>query len=179
MGWRAVERSMNQASPLDDVRIASPCRANWDDMLGDNRVRFCAPCAKNVYNLSALSRDEAEVLLRESEATEAAGTGSLCVRLYRRADGTVLTEDCAVGVRRKRRRLVVFGAVGAGLMAAGSAMELFTASAITAVGTTMGSIAPTPSVASDPPATATATELRRSRRYRCRPHWSQIARAIG
>jgi len=43
------------------------------------------------------------------------------VRLYRRADGTVLTADCPDGVRRKKRRLALFGAVGAGLMAAGAA----------------------------------------------------------
>lgn len=149
---------MDQSSALDGVRIASPCSASWDDMVGDGRVRFCAPCKKNVYNLSALSRAEAEALLRESEANEAGATGSLCVRLYRRADGTVLTEDCPVGRRRKRRRLVVFGAVGAGLMAAGSAAELFTASAIMAGGPTMGAIAPQPSVAFVPQATAAKTE---------------------
>ena len=81
---------------LENLRIATPCQADWDDMTGDARVRFCGRCAKNVYNLSAMTRQEGEALLREKEG--------LCVRLYRRRDGTVLTADCPVGVRRERLR---------------------------------------------------------------------------
>jgi hypothetical protein len=80
---------------LEDLRIATPCRADWDEMSGDDRVRFCGRCEKNVYNVSALSRAEAEALVRERE-------GRVCLRLYRRSDGTVITSDCPVGVRRQR-----------------------------------------------------------------------------
>ena len=75
----AADRSL-----LDNVRVASPCSAAWDRMDGDERYRFCRECGKNVYNLSSLSRAEAEALVREKE-------GRLCVRFYRRRDGTVLT----------------------------------------------------------------------------------------
>jgi hypothetical protein len=61
-------------------------------MAGDERVRFCGLCRKNVYNLSALSREAAERLIEERQ-------GKLCALLYRRADGTVLTSDCPVGAR--------------------------------------------------------------------------------
>ncbi|MBK6465306.1 MAG: hypothetical protein IPF92_30530 [Myxococcales bacterium] len=90
---------------LDAVSIASPCSARWEGMVGDDRARFCGKCEKNVYNLSALTRDEAEAVLRAKE-------GELCVRLYRREDGTVLTQDCPVGVRRKRMRVVGALALG-------------------------------------------------------------------
>jgi hypothetical protein len=84
---------------LEQIKIASPCTANWDAMEGDDRVRFCAECKKNVFNISAMTRSEAEALLG----------GEICVRLYRRADGTVLTSDCPVGLEikamRRRRRL--------------------------------------------------------------------------
>jgi hypothetical protein len=96
---------------LENVRIASPCSASWEHMVGDDRVRFCGACEKNVYNLSALPRDEAESLLAQHE-------GSICVRLYRRADGTVLTADCPVGVRKKRVKRLVVLAAGAGALAA-------------------------------------------------------------
>jgi hypothetical protein len=126
-------------SLLDDVRIASPCTASWDDMIGDDGVRFCQQCTKNVYNLSALSREDAEALLRAGQEREATQGGGMCVRLYRRADGTVLTADCPDGARRKKRRLALFGAVGGGLMAAGAAVaELFGASH------TMGALPPAP-----------------------------------
>ncbi|MBX3220573.1 MAG: hypothetical protein KF795_08650 [Labilithrix sp.] len=96
---------------LDDVRVASPCTANWDEMLGDERVRYCLGCAKNVYNLSAMPREDAERLLEERLG------GELCVRFYKRADGTILTEDCPVGVKKKRRKKAALAIAGAGAMA--------------------------------------------------------------
>jgi len=95
---------------LDHLRIAAPCKADWDEMTGDDRVRFCGQCEKNVYNLSAMPREEAEAFLVERE-------GAVCVRLYKRADGTVLTADCPVGVRTRRRRRVAVATLGGGLMA--------------------------------------------------------------
>lgn len=78
--------------PLDKIKVAAPCSAEWRFMYGDDRVRFCGQCSKNVYNLSALSREEAEDLIRRME-------GHLCVRYYRRKDGTVITDNCPVGLR--------------------------------------------------------------------------------
>ncbi len=103
---RPVKRSLTL---LDNVRVAAPCTKAWEAMKGDERVRFCDACAKNVYNLSALTAKEAEALLLEKEE-------NICVRLYRRSDGTVLTADCPVGaeVRRSRNRV-------AGIVAAASA----------------------------------------------------------
>lgn len=66
-------------------------------MQGDDKKRFCAQCKLHVHNLSGLSADEALDLLRASRQ------GRLCVRLFRRADGTVLTRDCPVGLRQKLR----------------------------------------------------------------------------
>ena len=84
---------------LADVRVASPCHAAWDTMKGDERTRFCGLCRKNVYNLSEMTRQEAENLLREKE-------GRLCVRYYQRADGTVLTKNCPIGTAIMRRVLL-------------------------------------------------------------------------
>jgi len=83
---------------LDQIKIASPCAADWEQMEGDDRVRFCAECKKNVFNLSAMTRRDAEALLQETN-------GNVCTRLYRRADGTVLTADCPVGLSMKIERL--------------------------------------------------------------------------
>ena len=107
---------------LDQVRVASPCNASWDDMTGDDRVRFCGKCEKNVFNISAMPREDAEQLLRERAG------GELCVRFFQRTDGTILTEDCPVGVRKKRRRQIAFAVAGAGAMAAAGA-QLFASGA--------------------------------------------------
>ena len=92
---------------LDQLRIASPCTADWNRMEGDDRVRFCGDCKLHVFNLSAMTRSEAEALLQ-------ARTGRTCVRFYRRADGTVLTSDCPVGARKKRVRRAVLAVAGVG-----------------------------------------------------------------
>ena len=88
-------------NPLAHVRVASPCKADWDQMIGTDRVRFCGQCSLNIYNLSAMTRDQAESLI-------AANEGRLCVRFYRRVDGSILTQDCPVGLRAVRRRLSNF-----------------------------------------------------------------------
>jgi hypothetical protein len=85
-------------SPLDDVKVAAPCPASWDEMRGDEQVRFCSQCSLNVYNLSGMSKREAESLIARTE-------GRLCVRFYRRTDGTVLTNNCPTGLRALKRRL--------------------------------------------------------------------------
>ena len=85
-------------NPLANVRVASPCPANWDEMVGDERKRFCGQCKLNVYNLSGMPRDEAENLLLNAE-------GRLCVRFYRRTDGSVLTQDCPVGWKALKRKV--------------------------------------------------------------------------
>src|SRR5258706_12696468 len=82
---------------LDNIRVATPCSAEWSAMTGDERVRACALCNKNVYNLSLLTRDEAEALIVERE-------GKLCVRYFQRNDGTILLADCVVGRKQKRNR---------------------------------------------------------------------------
>ncbi len=85
-------------SLLDKTYVATPCTADWERMEGDAKKRFCGQCSLYFYNVSALSRGEAEALIARAE-------GRLCMRLYRRADGTVITRDCPVGLRAVRRRV--------------------------------------------------------------------------
>jgi hypothetical protein len=99
---------------LVDVRVAAPCDASWDEMTGDERVRFCDHCQKHVYNLSAMARDDAEQLIADTE-------GSVCVRMYQRADGMVLTSDCPEGVRLRRRKRVAAGVAAFGIAASAAA----------------------------------------------------------
>ena len=83
---------------LDQVHIAAPCPADWDEMFGDERVRFCGQCHLNVYNLSEMSKAEAELLIGRNE-------GRLCVRYYQRRDGSIITQNCPVGLRAIKRRI--------------------------------------------------------------------------
>lgn len=78
--------------PLNNLRIAAPCDMAWESMAGDERVRHCTLCSLNVYNFAEMTRDEIRALLLRTE-------GRVCGRLYRRADGTLLTSDCPTGLR--------------------------------------------------------------------------------
>lgn len=97
-------------SPLDNIRIASPCSANWDQMFGNDRKRFCGQCKLNVYNLSDMTRTEADDLLLRSE-------GRLCVRYFQRADGTILTKNCPVGWQGVKRRVSNIATAGLSVVA--------------------------------------------------------------
>jgi len=79
---------------LNNLSVASPCTASWDDMQGNEQVRFCGECRLNVYNVSALTATEATELIQSHE-------GRLCIRYYQRTDGTVLTQDCKVGLKKR------------------------------------------------------------------------------
>lgn len=103
---------------LDRLQVASPCPVRWDDMQGDDRKRFCGQCRLHVYNLSAMTREEAVTLVTTAE-------GRVCAGFWRRADGTVLTRDCPVGLAAARakaaaalRRIAAAAAllVGSGLV---------------------------------------------------------------
>jgi len=101
----------NFSNSLDRVKIAAPCSADWDQMFSfeGERVRFCSQCNLNVYNLSSMTRDEATALIARAE-------GRLCVRFYRRADGTVLTQNCPVGLRALKRRVAWVAQLLLGMM---------------------------------------------------------------
>lgn len=89
---------------LSHVRIAAPCNVDWDSMTGDERKRFCGQCKLNVYNISEMSTKEAANLIRKTE-------GRACLRLYRRQDGTIITDNCPVGLRKVRDRIMKVAAI--------------------------------------------------------------------
>ena len=102
---------------LNNIHIAAPCRADWAQMSGDERVRHCSECDLNVYNLSEMTRAEAERLILSRE-------GRLCVRFYRRSDGTILTQNCPRGVRVLIRRVSrIAAAILTATMSVGSTLS--------------------------------------------------------
>ena len=94
---------------LSSLRIASPCHAKWEEMKrvddgagNAGAVRFCGMCRKNVYDLSAMTSDDAVATIQRQE-------GTICVRLFRRHDGTVLHRDCPRGAGRLAKHLARAG----------------------------------------------------------------------
>ena len=75
---------MAKKSFLDAVDVPVPCSRSWDEMTGGEKLRFCANCAKDIHNISAMTRKEARKLLSESKE-------NLCIRIEKDADGKIKT----------------------------------------------------------------------------------------
>lgn len=89
----------NKESALDKVSLAKPCSQNWDEMVGDERERFCDQCSLNVYNLSSMTKGEAEEFL------QLRNDGSVCLNYTADAKGKVITDDCPRPLRPLRDRV--------------------------------------------------------------------------
>lgn len=108
---------------LDQINIPTPCDADWDHMIGNERVRFCEHCSKSVTNLSTMTRKQALELVSRSK-------GQMCVRYYKRPDGTVHTETAQGQLYQLKRRAsrIAAGAFSAALGLSSSALAAQAAS---------------------------------------------------
>jgi hypothetical protein len=105
-------------------------------MVGTDTARFCCTCSRDVYDLTAMHPDEAESFLahhlvhpRFAGTPQLAQNGELpCGRIYRRADGRVLTSECPTGEDRRRvKRAAATLAIGLATCAvAGAGFEVAT-----------------------------------------------------
>ena len=102
---------MPKKSFIEALEVKSPCTEDWDEMTGNEEVRFCTHCSKNVNNISEMTRKDARRLVRKSE-------GRLCVR-YRTDPKTGLPIFAAKLTRIARRTGVAAGVLGASLAMAG------------------------------------------------------------
>jgi hypothetical protein len=108
---------MDAGELLSQMTIPNPCSMDWDRMAGDERVRHCASCGKNVHDLTAMSADATAALLRTKN-------DGLCVRACEGMDGTlsISAGPPAPAQNRTRRRqfqirtlMAVIAGVAAGL----------------------------------------------------------------
>ena len=102
---------MQKKKFIDSIRVADPCTESWDEMTGNDSVRFCSHCSKDVNNISAMSRKEAARLVRKSG-------GRLCVRY--RTDPKTRSPIFGEKISAFARHGVAAGAIGASILAAGA-----------------------------------------------------------
>lgn len=87
---------------LKQVSVPRHCPESWNGMKGSDKVRLCGTCRTNVYNLSAMSEEEADCIVDLDEA---------CVRYFYRPDGTIVKSDESEPMRRGASRLALGAAV--------------------------------------------------------------------
>ena len=64
---------MSKKDLIKAIEVKTPCSESWDEMQGNDQVRFCSHCSKDVNNLSEMTRKDALRLVRRSG-------GDLCIR---------------------------------------------------------------------------------------------------
>jgi len=99
---------------IKKVQIATPCLAPWVNMPGDDRVRGCQKCSRNVYNVEVMDEFDLLQMIKQKE-------GKVDPRVFRRRDGTIITNDCpvstfALGLRQAK---IGFAALVVGLATPG------------------------------------------------------------
>jgi hypothetical protein len=101
------ERSMSKNEFLKQIEVKNHCTQDWDEMTGNDQVRFCGHCNLNVNNLSAMTRKQALKIVRETE-------GRICVRYVQNpVDKTPLFSERLYQITR--RAGIAAGVLGASL----------------------------------------------------------------
>jgi ankyrin repeat protein len=88
---------MSTDKSLRSITVTSPCLADWDQMTGNDQIRFCEHCNLKVHNISELSYSQAARLVARSQ-------GRLCVRYYRDSQGAAITKQTTRKLHQIGRR---------------------------------------------------------------------------
>lgn len=49
---------MDVQEVMKQARVAAPCPVKWEEMVGDQKMRFCSQCEQNVFKAAALTDEE-------------------------------------------------------------------------------------------------------------------------
>ena len=98
---------MSKRSLIDSIEVKSPCSEDWNEMTGNEKVRFCSHCDLNVNNISALTRKQAMRVVRASGAR-------LCIHYVKNpVDNSPVFADKLYQI--SRRAGITAGVLGASL----------------------------------------------------------------
>lgn len=96
---------MAKKSLLDAIDVPAPCPKKWDEMIGDDKVRLCQSCDKNIYNISEMTRGEVRRLLFQSKER-------VCIRLAKDENGKVRT------LKKRLHKITRQAPIAAGVLSA-------------------------------------------------------------
>ncbi len=90
---KSISRLEHMNSNTSPWTIKQRCTADWEQMRGDDKRRFCEHCQCHVHNVSAMTRAEREDFARPENMQE-------CVFYSQRSDGEVADLSFLVRLRR-------------------------------------------------------------------------------
>ncbi len=82
----------------NQLKIENPCSANWDQMIGNDWVRFCEHCQLTVNDLTPLTPKRVQRLIADSK-------GRLCVRYRVSREGTPILKAVPQQLHQIRKRV--------------------------------------------------------------------------
>lgn len=98
---------MSKQKLIEQIKVKEPCSESWDEMIGNDEMRFCGHCNLNVNNLSAMTRRKALKIVKKSK-------GGICVRYMQNpADKTPMFAEKIYQITR--RAGLAAGVLGASL----------------------------------------------------------------
>ena len=98
---------MSKKNLIKQINVKEPCSENWNEMIGNDEVRFCGHCNLNVNNLSAMTRRKALKIVKKAK-------GGICVRYMENpVDKTPIFADKLYQITR--RAGIAAGVLGASL----------------------------------------------------------------
>ena len=102
---RLLEESIRHERDVLRARVTQTtrCSVKWQDMQGDDAVRRCGRCHREVHDLARLSRNDAEAVLARAQHAENA--------LHTRPDGRVVMGACPRSERAQTVRAVAAGVI--------------------------------------------------------------------
>ncbi|MBX7170249.1 MAG: hypothetical protein K1X72_04775 [Pyrinomonadaceae bacterium] len=50
---------------LENIKVKNPCSMDWEDMTGNDEIRFCGRCQQNIYNISEMPKRRALKVLNQ------------------------------------------------------------------------------------------------------------------
>lgn len=100
---------MTDARRTDSIRIQNACPKKWGELVGSDAKRYCDACDLHVHNSEALTRVEAEALVREADER-------VCMRIVSDETGAPVFRDSRASLARRAANWAL--ATGAGLLAA-------------------------------------------------------------
>ena len=100
---------------LPQIKINTPCPMNWDEMDGNASRRFCGHCQKHVHNFEEMDAKSVTELLNS--------VSSICAKVRRQADGSIITKETRISRRNWFARLGGLAASIAVLLTLGGCRE--------------------------------------------------------
>lgn len=79
---------MNIKRRLNNLAIVSPCSIDWQDLSGDDRIRYCSDCNLHVHNFAAMTSGEIDLLMQSD-------SNRVCGRITR-FEGAIITKDSKI-----------------------------------------------------------------------------------